>query len=41
MKLLGAVLFIASLFLPSIAGTDMLVGGEDSYPTKKGDCLVR
>jgi L,D-transpeptidase ErfK/SrfK len=40
MKLLGAILFITSLFLPSIAAADMLVGGEASYPTKKGDCLV-
>jgi len=40
MKLLPTFLLMASLFLPSIAAGDMLVGGEVSYPTKKGDCLV-
>jgi L,D-transpeptidase ErfK/SrfK len=40
MKPLPTFLLIASLFLPSIAAGDMLVGGEVSYPTKKGDCLV-
>jgi len=40
MKRLRTFLLIASLFLPSVAAGDMLVGGEVSYPTKKGDCLV-
>ncbi len=40
MRLLPALLFLASLFVPSIAAADMLIGGEVTYPTKKGDCLV-
>jgi len=40
MKALLILLLLVSLLLPSIAAADMIVGGEVSYPTKKGDCLV-
>lgn len=40
MRALWTVLLVAFLVLPSIAAADTLVGGEVSYPTKKGDCLV-
>lgn len=38
MRKLYALLLL--LLLPSLAYADMLVGGDISYPTRKGDCLV-
>jgi len=39
MKTFPALLFI-SLLLPSPVAADMMIGGDISYPTKKGDCLL-
>src|SRR5208283_5022298 len=39
MKKLLALSFI-SLLLPSLAAADMIIGGDMSYPIKKGDCLI-
>ena len=39
MKNLLALPFLL-LFLPSLAAADMVVGGDISYSTQKGDCLV-
>jgi L,D-transpeptidase ErfK/SrfK len=34
------VLLIISLLLPSPVAADMMIGGDISYPTRKGDCLL-
>jgi hypothetical protein len=39
MKKLLALPFIL-LLLPSTVAADMMIGGDISYPTKKGDCLL-
>jgi L,D-transpeptidase ErfK/SrfK len=39
MKKLLALPFISLLF-PSIVAADMMIGGDISYPTRKGDCLL-
>jgi len=39
MKKLLSLQFI-SLLLPSLVAADMMIGGDISYATKKGDCLL-